>query len=302
MSQEMQGKICLVTGATLGIGKETGGGRARQGPPGVLGGGPEAGPHVVIVGRDEARTRETVAWIEREAGGARVDFLVADLSSQAEVRRLAEEFKRRYARLDVLLNNAGAIFTQRELTVDGIERTWALDHLAEFLLTELLLDRLEASAPSRIVNVASAAHTTGTMDFDNLQGERKYSGLGAYSRAKLANILFTFALARRLAGKGVTANCLHPGVVATGFGQNTPGFVKTLFRLLRPFLITPDKGAATSIYLAASPDVANVTGKYFAKCKPIASSKLSTDVAVQERLWEVSVRQTAARPQVALAG
>jgi NAD(P)-dependent dehydrogenase (short-subunit alcohol dehydrogenase family) len=289
MSQEMQGKICLVTGATLGIGKETALGLARK------------GAHVVIVGRDEARTRETQAWIVRESGNAQVDFLVADLSSQPKVRRLAEEFKSKYARLDVLLNNAGAIFTKREVTVDGIERTWALDHLAEFLLTQLLLDQLEASAPSRIVNVASGAHMAGKMNFDDLQGEKKFSGMGAYAQAKLANILFTFALSRRLAGKGVTANCLHPGVVATGFGHNTPGLVKTLVSLLRPFLITPEKGAATSIYLASSPDVADVSGKYFAKCKPIASSKLSTDVAVQEKLWEVSLRQTAARPKIALA-
>jgi retinol dehydrogenase-12 len=281
MSQEMQGKICLVTGATLGIGKETALGLARK------------GAHVVIVGRDEARTRETAAWIARESGNAQVDFLIADLSSQAEVRRLAQEFKDKYPRLDVLLNNAGAIFTRRELTAEGFERTWALNHLAEFLLTGLLLDRLEASAPARIVNVASTAHATGTIAFDNLQGEKKYSGIAAYGQSKLANIMFTYALARRLAGTGVTANCLHPGVVATGFGHNTPGLIKTLLGLARPFLMTAEKGAATSIYLASSPDVADVSGKYFAKCRPTASSKLSADVAVQEKLWELSEKQTA---------
>jgi NAD(P)-dependent dehydrogenase (short-subunit alcohol dehydrogenase family) len=277
----MNGKTCLVTGATLGIGKETALGLARM------------GAHVVIVGRDETRTRETASWIARESGDAEVDFLIADLSSQAEVRRLAATVKARYSRLDVLLNNAGAIFTRRETTVDGFERTWALNHLAEFLLTHLLRDILEASAPARIVNVASAAHTSGKIDFDNLQGEKKYSGISAYSQSKLANILFTYALARRLDGKGVTANCLHPGVVATGFGHNTPGLVRTLVSLARPFLITPEKGAATSIYLASSPEGANVTSKYFAKCKPIASSKLSYDVALQERLWELSDKQTA---------
>ncbi len=281
MSQEMQGKTCLVTGATLGIGKETALGLARK------------GAQVVIVGRDEARTRETAAWIAKESGNARIDFLVADLSSQAEVRHLAAEFKGKYARLDVLLNNAGAIFTRRETTIDGYERTWALNHLAEFLLTSLLLEMLQASAPARIVNVASAAHTSGKIDFDNLQGEEKYSGIGAYSQSKLANILFTYALARRLSGKGVTANCLHPGVVATGFGHNTPGLVNTLLSLARPFLITPEKGAMTSIYLASSPEVADVSGKYFAKCKPIASSKLSYDEALQEKLWAVSEKQTA---------
>jgi retinol dehydrogenase 12 len=281
MSLEMQDKVCLVTGATLGIGRESALGLARM------------GAHIVIAGRDEARTRETAAAIAAQSGNAQVDFLVADLSSQAEVRRLAREFRDRYPRLDVLLHNAGAIFTKRETTVDGFERTWALNHLAEFLLTQLLLDRLEFSAPARIVNVASRAHMSGTIDFDNLQGERKFSAIGAYSRSKLANILFTYALARRLAGKGVTANCLHPGVVGTGFGQNTPGFLKTALGLAKPFLITPEIGAATSIYLASSPDVADVSGKYFAKCAAVASSKLSGDVALQERLWEVSARQTA---------
>jgi retinol dehydrogenase-12 len=282
MTAQMQGRICLVTGATLGIGKETALGLARK------------GAQVVIVGRDEARTRATAEWIAREAGGPPVDYFVADLSSQAEVRRLAAAYKSKYSRLDVLVNNAGAVFTQREISIDGYERTWALNHLAEFLLTQLLLDTLEASAPARIVNVSSAAHTSGKIDFDNLRGEKKYSGIATYSQSKLANVLFTYALARRLAGKGVTANCLHPGVVATGFGHNTPGLVKTLVSLARPFLITPEKGAATSIYLASSPEVANVTGEYFAKCRPVASSKLSEDVALQEKLWEISVRQTAA--------
>jgi NAD(P)-dependent dehydrogenase (short-subunit alcohol dehydrogenase family) len=281
MSTEMQGKICLVTGATLGIGKETALGLARK------------GAHVVIVGRDEARTRETAAWVAKESGNAQVDFLVADLSSQAEVRRLAAAFDSRYPRLDVLVNNAGAIFMKRELTVDGFERTWALNHLAEFLLTRLLLDKLAASAPARIVNVSSDAHTAGAITFDNLQGERKYGGMRAYAQSKLANILFTFALARRLTGKGVTANCLHPGVVATGFGHNTPGLVNTVLNLARPFLLTAEKGAATSIYLASSPEVADVSGKYFVKCKPAAPSKQSADVALQERLWELSEQQTA---------
>jgi retinol dehydrogenase-12 len=284
MSKEMQGKICLVTGATLGIGKETALGLARM------------GAHVVIAGRDAARTRETAAAIAAQSGNSQIDFLIADLSSQAEVRRLAQEFQDKYPRLDVLLNNAGAIFTRRETTVDGFERTWALNHLAEFLLTQLLLDRLEASAPARIVNVASSAHASGTIDFDNLQGEKKFSGIGAYGQSKLANILFTYALARRLVGTGVTANCLHPGVVATGFGHNTPGLINTLLGLARPFLMTAEKGTATSIYLASSPDVADVSGKYFAKCAPVASSKLSMDVALQERLWELSMRQTTGSP------
>jgi retinol dehydrogenase 12 len=281
MSDEMQGKIYLVTGATLGIGKETALGLARK------------GAQVVIVGRDKARTRETAASIAAQSGGAPVDFFVADLSLQAEVRRVAEAFKSRYSRLDVLLNNAGAIFTQREVTAEGFERTWAPNHLAEFLLTQLLLDTLEASAPARIVNVASSAHTRGALNLDDPQGVKKYSGVGAYAQSKLANVMFTYALARRLAGKGVTANCLHPGVVATGFGHNTPGLVNSLLNLARPFLMTAQQGAATSIYLASSREVAEVSGKYFARCKPIASSKRSMDVAMQEKLWELSERQTA---------
>jgi NAD(P)-dependent dehydrogenase (short-subunit alcohol dehydrogenase family) len=193
------------------------------------------------------------------------------------------------------VNNAGAIFTKREVTAEGFEKTWALNHLAEFLLTELLLDRLKASAPARIVNVASDAHQSGRINFDDLQGTRKYQGLRAYAQSKLANIMFTSALARRLAGTGVTANCLHPGVVGTGFGHNTPGLVKTIVSLMRPFLLTAAKGAETSIYLASSPDIAGVSGGYFAKGKPAPSSARSLDVAAQERLWRVSESQTAAR-------
>jgi retinol dehydrogenase 12 len=279
MPQLMQGKICLVTGATSGIGKETALGLARQ------------GAHVVIVGRDPARTKATADWIRREAGTEQVGSLLADLSSQAEVRGLAGEFKARYSRLDVLMNNAGGIFTRREESVDGFERTWALNHLSYFLLTHELLGVLKASAPARIVNVASTMHTSGVIDFDDLQGEKSYGGIRAYSQSKLANVLFTYALARRLEGAGITANCLHPGGVATGFGQNTPGALKLLMRLVRPFLITPEQGAATSIYLASSPDVEGVSGKYFAKCKSARSSAASHDEALQERLWALSATQ-----------
>ncbi len=282
MSEEMEEKICLVTGATQGIGAETALGLARK------------GAHVVIVGRDEQRCRQTAAWIARQTGNAQVDYLVADLSSLAEVRRLANAFKSKHARLDVLVNNAGAIFSQREITAEGYERTWALNHLSPFLLTELLLDRLLASAPARIVNVSSNAHESGIIDFEDLQGERKFSGIEAYRQSKLANILFTYALARRLAGRGVTANCLHPGVVATGFGHNTTGFIRTLVRLGRPFLMTPEKGAATTVYLASSAEVADVSGKYFVKREAVASSQYTANIPRQEKLWRVSARQTAA--------
>jgi len=279
MSQTMQGKICLITGATLGIGKETALGLARR------------GAHVAIVGRDADRTRAAADWIGREAGTKEVAFLLADLSSLAEVRGLARDFKARYSRLDVLVNNAGGIFTRREESADGFERTWALNHLSYFLLTLELLELLKASAPARIINVASTMHTGGTIDFDDLQGEKSYGGIRAYSQSKLANVLFTYALARRLKGTGVTANCLHPGGVATGFGQNTPGALQLLLRLARPFLISAEQGAATSIYLASSPDVEGISGGYFAKCKPTRSAAASHDEALQERLWALSLRQ-----------
>ena len=279
MPQNMQGKICLITGASLGIGKETALGLARR------------GAQVVIMGRDAERTRAAAEWIGREAGTQKVAFLLADLSSQAEVRRVAREFRDKFSRLHVLVNNAGAIFTRRETTTDGFERTWALNHLSYFLLTQELLELLKASSPARIVNVASTMHTGGTIDFDDLQGEKSYGGIRAYSQSKLANVLFTYALARRLEGTGITANCLHPGGVATGFGQNTPGALKLLLRLARPFLTTAEQGAATSIYLASSADVEDASGMYFAKCKPARSSAASHDEALQERLWELSLRQ-----------
>lgn len=277
----MDDKICLITGVTSGIGKETALGLARR------------GMRVAIVGRDADRTRATADWIKREAGTDQVSFLLADLSSQTDVRKVAREVRERYPRLDVLVNNAGAIFTRRETTVDGFERTWALNHLAYFLLTHELLGLLKASAPARIVNVASTMHTGGIIDFNDLQGEKRYRGIRAYSQSKLANVLFTYALARRLEGTGITANCLHPGGVATGFGQNTPGALKLLMKLAKPFLITAEQGAATSIYLASSPDVEGASGGYFAKCKPARSSAASRDEALQERLWALSLRQVA---------
>jgi NAD(P)-dependent dehydrogenase (short-subunit alcohol dehydrogenase family) len=275
----MDGKTCLITGATSGIGKETAVGLARL------------GARVAIVGRDAERTRATADWIKQATGAEQVAFLVGDLSSQADIRRLAGEFKDQHSRLDVLVNNAGAIFTRREMTVDGFERTWAVNHLAYVLFTHELLDLLRASAPARIVNVASTMHTGGVIDFDNLQGERRYRGVAAYSRSKLANVLFTYALARRLAGTGVTVNCLHPGGVATGFGHSRPGVISMVLRLAKPFLLTAEQGAATSIHLASSPDVEGVTGCYFARCRAVRSSAASYDEALQERLWALSLRQ-----------
>jgi NAD(P)-dependent dehydrogenase (short-subunit alcohol dehydrogenase family) len=276
----MQGKICLVTGATAGIGRATALGLARQ------------GALVVITGRDAARTQETLEEIRKETGNRQVESLLADFSSQAEVRRLAAEFRARHGRLDVLLNNAGAVFMERGVTVDGFERTWAVNHLASFLLTLELLDLLKASAPARIVNVSSGLHARQTLDLDKIQEEKIY-GVKGYGQSKLANVLFTYALARRLTGTGVTANCLHPGVVSTSLMKPKGNLAaKVVMALMQPFLTSPEKGAATSLYLASSPEVEGVSGKYFIKCKVKPSSPVSYDEALQERLWELSLKQT----------
>lgn len=273
---EMQGRICLITGGTNGIGKSTALGLAQLGAT------------VVIVGRDAPKTVQVVEEIRAASSNNAVDFLLADLSSQQEVRRLADEFKRKYLHLHVLLNNAGGFFMQRQLSVDGIEMTFALNHLAYFLLTNLLLDTLKASAPARIINVASAAHTSGKIEFDNLQGERRYDA-SAYSHSKLANILFTVELARRLEGSGVTVNALHPGFVSTGFGKNNPGLLMKIIRAVTPLVArSPEKGAETSIYLASSPEVEKVTGKYFRDSHMTAAAPQAVDMATARKLWDVS--------------
>jgi NAD(P)-dependent dehydrogenase (short-subunit alcohol dehydrogenase family) len=280
--ESMAGKIVLITGASQGIGKATALGLGRM------------GARLCLVVRDPEKGKAVAAQIAAE-GNREVEVLCADLASQAEIRRIAAEFDARHERLDVLVNNAGAIFPTRKTTVDGIEQTFALNHLAYFMLTCLLRDKLKASAPSRVINVSSAAHGTGRIDFDDLGGERKYSLGKAYAQSKLANVLFTHELARRLVGTGVTANCLHPGVVSTGFGRAEPGWFKLAVRLLTPFMITEDKGAETSIYLASSPDVEGVTGAYFVKSKRRRSSKPSYDADLARRLWEVSEKMTGVR-------
>jgi len=272
----MQGKVCLITGGTSGIGKSTAHELARMGAT------------VVIVGRNAQKTSQVVEEIRQASGNNAVDSLLADLSSQREVRRLANEFKSKYSHLHVLLNNAGAVFMRRQLSVDGIEMTFALDHLASFLLTNLLLDKIKASAPARIINVSSGAHTSGKIEFDNLQGERNYSSR-AYGNSKLATILFTMELARRLEGTGVTVNALHPGFAATGFGKNNPGFLMKIIRAVVPLIArSPAKGAETSIYLASSPEVQSITGKYFVDCKVTQPAPQATDMVVARRLWDVS--------------
>ena len=280
----MAGETILVTGGTGGIGRATAIGLARL------------GARVGIVGRDLDRAKTAAAGIAAaagrppDAGHPAVDAFAADMSAQAQVRRLAGEVLAAYPQLDVLVNNVGGFWATRRITADGLEHTFAVNHLAPFLLTGLLLDRLKASAPARIVTVSSGAHATGTINFGDLQGERRYSGQQAYSQSKLANIMFTYELARRLDGTGVTATVLHPGMVRTGFAAEDPSPMwKAFLPLMRLFLKTPDKGAATSIHLASSPQVGGVTGTYFADCKQKASSRSSYDTATAASLWEISL-------------
>jgi NAD(P)-dependent dehydrogenase (short-subunit alcohol dehydrogenase family) len=275
----MAGKIVLVTGGTGGIGKATTAGLARL------------GARVGIVGRDERRAETAAADIRRGTDAAMVDVFAADMSSQAQVRQLAAEVLDRYPRLDVLVNNVGGFWATRHPTADGLEHTFAVNHLAPFLLTNLLLERLTASAPARVVTVSSGAMAMGRIDFDDLQGERNYNGQRAYNQSKLANVLFTYELARRLAGTGVIATVLHPGVVRTGFGAEDPGLIRRVaFPIARLFMKTPEHGAATSIYLASSPEVEGVTGQYFANSKPKRSAERSYDTDVAARLWTVSAQ------------
>lgn len=278
--QLLAGKTCLVTGANQGIGKETAVGLARLGAT------------VVITARDRARGETALADIKRRGASDAVELLLVDFASLDSIRHFADEFQSRYTQLHVLVNNAGAYNARRTFTKDGFETTFGVNHLGYFLTTMLLLSTIKASAPSRIVNVSAGAHTSASIDFDNLRGERSYHGWSAYAQSKLANILFTYELARRLDGTGVTANCLHPGVVATGFGQNNSGIAGVLFGILhtlgRPFLLTPEKGARTSIYLASSPAVGGITGTYFANAREQKSSRVSYDADVARRLWDVS--------------
>jgi NAD(P)-dependent dehydrogenase (short-subunit alcohol dehydrogenase family) len=276
----ISGKVCLVTGATAGIGAVTARELARRGAT------------VVLVGRNREKTEATTRRIRDETGNPAVEFLLADLSAQAEVRRLAEQFRQRHPRLDVLINNAGAFFSQRRESPDGIELTLALNHLAYFLLTNLLVDALRASAPAQIVNVASNAHQGAQIDFDDLQGRRRYSGIRAYAQSKLANVLFTYELARRLEGTRVTANALHPGFVATSFFEGNGWFGWVTRRLAGVLALSPEQGARTSIYLATAPEVEGVSGRYFVKEKEAASSRASHDEAAARRLWQVSEELT----------
>jgi len=275
----MQGKTCLVTGATSGLGAATALELARLGAT------------VVVAGRDAAKCRAQVDAIRRETG-ARAEEVVADLAVLDQVRRMAAEVASRFPRLDVLVNNAGTYLFERALTQDGLERTFAVNYLSHFLLTNLLLDRLAASPASRVVCVSSNAHGGGRIDFDNLQGERRYERLDAYARSKLALLMFTYELSRRRKGSPPTANALHPGVVATDLGaENGPvrGWLRVRVRnLLGRSMITPEEGARAIVRLASSPELEGVTGRYFDQGREVRSSPPSYDEAVARRLWEVS--------------
>ncbi|WP_338870862.1 SDR family oxidoreductase [Myxococcus stipitatus] len=281
----LDGKVCLITGATGGIGLETAKALGRMGAT------------LVLVGRDSARTQAAVDAVKQAVAGVQVDTLRADLSSMQSVRTLAEDFRARYSRLDVLLNNAGLIIDRRKTTVDGFEATLATNHLAPFLLTNLLLDTLKASGPARVINVSSDAHRVARrFNFDDLQSERGYDGFLVYANSKLANILFTRALAKRLQGTAVTTNAVHPGVVRTGFGHNTEGFFRWIVKLGAPFMLSAEGGAKTSIYLASSPEVKDVSGQYFIRRRQRKPSAAARDDAAAERLWQESARLTGVTP------
>jgi NAD(P)-dependent dehydrogenase (short-subunit alcohol dehydrogenase family) len=278
----MSGKTCIVTGANSGIGKET-----------VLGLA-QLGAHVVMVCRSQEKGQAALEEIRRESGSSQVDLLTADMSSQASVRALAAQIQQKYPRLDVLINNAGGAARESARSADGIEMTVATNHLGAALLTILLLDLLKASAPSRIINVSSEAQRRVRLDMNDLQFERrKFRGFAAYGQSKLLMNAFTFELARRLAGTGVTANCLHPGVVATNiWGANPPLIFKLIIALAKPFMLNSKKGAEVSLYLATSPDVAQVSGQYFVKCKPAPSNPLSRDPKVAAEIWQWTEKMT----------
>lgn len=280
MSWDIDGKTLLITGATSGIGLEASVELAR------LGG------RVVLVGRDPARTQAAVADVRRRSGSKEVSHFVCDFSSQAAIRKLGAAVHERHERLHVLVNNAGGVQKTRRLTEDGIEATFAVNHLGYFLLTNLLLDLLVGSAPARIVTVASIGHRRGTLDFNDLGFERGYSIMRAYARSKLSNVLFASELARRLAGTGVTSNSLHPGAVDTNIWSGAPLWAKPFIAVLaRPFFVSAQKGAAHVVRLAASSDLSSVTGKYFEESRQVAPAPLARDEALAKRLWDTSAAQ-----------
>lgn len=278
----MQGKVCIITGANSGVGRETARGLARL------------GASVVMVCRSLERGQAALDDLRADTGSASLDLMICDLSVQASIRQFADVYRARYERLDVLINNAAIIPPRREVTAEGVEAQLAANHLGPFLLTHLLLALLKASAPARIINVASSIHPMGRVDFDDLHSARGYrwGGWGQYANTKLMNILFTRELARRLDGTGVTANCLHPGYIATRLQRGLPGIVQPFNKLLG----APErKGAETPLYLATSPDVASVSGQYFADRRSVAPAAHAQDDALAKRLWDVSVQMVGLR-------
>jgi NAD(P)-dependent dehydrogenase (short-subunit alcohol dehydrogenase family) len=272
----MNGKVCLVTGSTDGIGKVS----AR-----VLA---ELGAKVIIVGRNPEKSAIVLAELKSISGNENIDLLMADLAVMQEVRDLAEQVISRYDRIDVLLNNAGGYFTKHEITSDGLEMTFALNHMSYFLLTNKLMELLKYSAPARIVNVSSDAHYGVDMEFENLNGEQEYKAWKAYQKSKLANVLFTYELLKKVPGN-ITVNCLHPGFVATNFGHNNGGFFGPVLKIAqRISAIDPEEGAKTSIFLCSAPEVKGVSGKYFYKCQPKISSRESRNMDTGKRLWQIS--------------
>jgi len=272
----MNGKICLVTGATDGIGKVS----AR-----VLA---ELGAKVIIVGRNPEKSAIVLAELRSISGNENIDLLMADLAVMQEVRDLAEQVISRYDRIDVLLNNAGGYFTKHEITSDGLEMTFALNHMSYFLLTNKLMELLKYSAPARIVNVSSDAHYGVDIEFENLNGEQEYKAWKAYQKSKLANVLFTYELLKKVPGN-ITVNCLHPGFVATNFGHNNGGFFGPVLKIAqRISAIDPEEGAKTSIFLCSAPEIKGASGKYFYKCQPKTSSRESRNMDTGKRLWQIS--------------
>jgi NAD(P)-dependent dehydrogenase (short-subunit alcohol dehydrogenase family) len=272
---DMIGKVCIVTGSSSGIGKETAAELAKMGAV------------VVMIARNRERGEAAMQEIIRRYPAAVLDLLIANLAVTSEIKRVATEFRAKYSRLDVLINNAGGVSGKRTLTPDGLEETFAINYLAPFLLTHELMDKLLSSVPSRVIVVSSTAHNMGKVDMNDLQSEKRFSPLGTYANAKLMSVMFTYELARRLSRTGVTVNVLHPGFVASNFGSGSRA-IRFLYRIARPFEISSRKGAQTSIYLASSPEVEGVSGEYFYRCRPKKSSKASYDLEKQRGLWSAT--------------
>ena len=277
-NSDMKGKTCIVTGANSGVGKATALGLARLGAT------------VVLVCRNPSRGEAALNEVRKKSGSESLELMICDLGSFEAIRNFAREFLKSHQRLDVLINNAAFVARTRTLTQDGLELQFAVNHLAPFLLTHLLLDLLKASAPARIVNVASTVHHNGTINFDDLQAEKSYGFMRNYAQSKLANVLFTKELARRLEGAGVTANCLHPGVVNTAIMRELPFFLQPLVKLAGLFMLTPEKGARTSLYVATSPELDGVSGEYFVKSAKAPSSSESQNAEIARRLWDISAK------------